>query len=745
METLNDRIKQLRKEKGLTQSQLADLLGVTDKAVSKWEVGEANPDISLLVKLAEIFGVTIDFLLTGKAEEPTISLDDMDTEKRALYLAKKDDLDNFIKYKYDDVFILFDSDIRRFIFNRDTNAKFHENLRNAIVENKSLKIFSALLDKFVEYCKNRRNENVMREVFSPAGFVKNYLNEFVAMAGALERIDVLELIKIKWFRIGTSSQPTDRFTPFVINESTLEFILEKLVIADYLSNIEFLLLLRRDEMFGRVTQIPIVASQFNAILNYFYKKNDKNHIDTILNCLYTNLRENTKGYQEYNISDDFRNGYRDVKKVYSNGICYSFKRADSYEYYSYYCAVPVISTALTSAQADLNVEMVIAFNNYNKEVASTLNEKIHVLNDEDIRLLKIKGNPNASKNEKVVASHSRYGICSYKSLMNLAQFDGFDSNNADSWKKIIPLFKSIYADYVKDAYISYMEMIEDCVEKKDYKTLFKFATDYKLTSLEEPIINCDNKEIIARAKVLFTPNEAICAEINALEEKEKALLGQRNREYEAKSVRETKANKVSSLYGNDELIADMLKWQYSIIPYKQMVGVSSFKELSKTLKKEYLDSLIKNAEDKIESITQEKKRKEDYERVANEITFDYLRKELSKNNIDTVVIKLCVRLEATLKYKYRYEGDLFDMVDTYVKNHFIIHELHNCWDDEDNNYYTYQKEDEEFRIENKNTELKTQVLHKLRMKRNSIVHADNSKVEMSIEDIEMCISIVEAM
>ena len=44
METLNDRIKNLRKEKGWTQLQLAEKLNVTDKAVSKWEVGEANPD-----------------------------------------------------------------------------------------------------------------------------------------------------------------------------------------------------------------------------------------------------------------------------------------------------------------------------------------------------------------------------------------------------------------------------------------------------------------------------------------------------------------------------------------------------------------------------------------------------------------------------------------------------------------------------------------------------------------------------
>lgn len=744
MATIGDRIKLKRKELGLTQAELGKKLNVTDRAVSKWEQNEGNPDMSIIASLANVLGVSLDYLILGKEDE-IISIDDMDTEKRALYLAKKDDIESFVKYKYDDVYILFDSEIRRFIFNRDTNAKFHENLRNAIIENKSYKIFSALLDKFVEYCKDRRNENLIRDVFSGASFVKSYLNEFVTMACALERIDVLELIKFKWFRIGSCSQPTDKFTPFVVSEATLETVLEKPVVADYLANVEFLLLLRRDEMFGRMTQIPIAGSQVNVILNYFYKRNDKSSIDVVLNRLYTNLRENTKGYQNYNVSDDIRNGYRDVKKVYSNGICYSFKRADSYEYYSYYCAVPVISTALTSAQADLNVDMIVTFNSYNKEVATTLNEKIHVLNDEDIRLFKIKGNPNASKDEKVVASHSRYGICSYKSLMNLAQFEGFDSNNADCWKKIIPLFKSVYADYVKDAYISYMEMFEDCIERKDYKTLFKFATDYKLSSLEEPIIDCDNKEILAKARELFTPNEAIVSEISVLEEKEKNLLGQRYRENEVKNVKETKTKKVNSLYGNDELIADMLKWQYSIISYKQMVGVSSFKELSKSLKKEYLDSLIENAEEKIENITQEKKRKEDYERVANEITFDYLRKELSKNNIDTVIIKLCVRLEATLKYKYRYEGDLFDMVDTYVKNHFIIHELHNCWDDEDNNYYAYQKEDEEFKIENKNTELKTQVLHKLRMKRNSIVHAENSKVEMSKEDIEMCISIVETM
>ena len=72
MEALNERIKRLRKEKGLTQNQLADQLGVTDKAVSKWEVGEANPDISLLVKMAQLFDVTVDYLLTGVSPEKEV-------------------------------------------------------------------------------------------------------------------------------------------------------------------------------------------------------------------------------------------------------------------------------------------------------------------------------------------------------------------------------------------------------------------------------------------------------------------------------------------------------------------------------------------------------------------------------------------------------------------------------------------------------------------------------------------------
>lgn len=62
-------IKELRKEKEMTQKQLADLLHITDRAVSKWERGICAPDIALLEPLAEILGVSIVELIQGERAE----------------------------------------------------------------------------------------------------------------------------------------------------------------------------------------------------------------------------------------------------------------------------------------------------------------------------------------------------------------------------------------------------------------------------------------------------------------------------------------------------------------------------------------------------------------------------------------------------------------------------------------------------------------------------------------------------
>lgn len=58
-----------RKEKGLTQAQLAEKLNITDRAVSKWETGKCMPDSSIMLELCNILGVTVNELLSGERIE----------------------------------------------------------------------------------------------------------------------------------------------------------------------------------------------------------------------------------------------------------------------------------------------------------------------------------------------------------------------------------------------------------------------------------------------------------------------------------------------------------------------------------------------------------------------------------------------------------------------------------------------------------------------------------------------------
>ena len=66
--TLGKMIASLRKENGMTQLDLAEKMGVTDIAVSKWERDLSCPDVNTIPKLAEVFGISVDELMQIKAE-----------------------------------------------------------------------------------------------------------------------------------------------------------------------------------------------------------------------------------------------------------------------------------------------------------------------------------------------------------------------------------------------------------------------------------------------------------------------------------------------------------------------------------------------------------------------------------------------------------------------------------------------------------------------------------------------------
>lgn len=82
--TLSDRLQELRKTHNLSQEQLAEKLDISRQAISKWESGQANPDINNLLKLSNIYEVSTDYILLGKETDSQIVV-----EEKIIYEEKK--------------------------------------------------------------------------------------------------------------------------------------------------------------------------------------------------------------------------------------------------------------------------------------------------------------------------------------------------------------------------------------------------------------------------------------------------------------------------------------------------------------------------------------------------------------------------------------------------------------------------------------------------------------------------------
>ena len=127
MDHIGKRIKELRKKNDLTQERLADLLGVTDKAVSKWECGLTAPDLALIIPLTRILHVSADELLGGKIEE-------IDAQR----VEFNEHCDNYLKYDMKDNYQIAQKAVseHHYEYKEDSTAKYSvELLERAIKHN----------------------------------------------------------------------------------------------------------------------------------------------------------------------------------------------------------------------------------------------------------------------------------------------------------------------------------------------------------------------------------------------------------------------------------------------------------------------------------------------------------------------------------------------------------------------------------------------------------------------------------
>jgi len=167
-------ILKLRKEKNMTQIQLAERLGVTDRAISKWENGRGMPDLSLMKPLCDELGITINELLSGKKiEEKDYYIKSEENILNTIIYSEKKIKRNRIKNICFTIMLvfaflfLFYFGYKIYLVNKYTLDKPNniDEIVNGLNNQKTIKIYKKIIDE---------------EYFTMSGFkIKNVFNDYV--------------------------------------------------------------------------------------------------------------------------------------------------------------------------------------------------------------------------------------------------------------------------------------------------------------------------------------------------------------------------------------------------------------------------------------------------------------------------------------------------------------------------------------------------------------------------------------
>lgn len=168
---LGNRIAHLRKKKGWTQNDLADLIFVTDKTVSSWELNRTEPSLETLVKLSELFACSIGYLIYGDIEKSNIETEikirlskdtfehiELFMKKGAVFLNESIQIDTYYQPTY-----------RKFL--KEDDEIIDEWLRIGIRGNKKIVNYKKWYDNMYcdEYEVEIDDENHLEQIFKVLG------------------------------------------------------------------------------------------------------------------------------------------------------------------------------------------------------------------------------------------------------------------------------------------------------------------------------------------------------------------------------------------------------------------------------------------------------------------------------------------------------------------------------------------------------------------------------------------------
>ena len=617
--SIGKRIASLRKLMGWTQVELAEKLSVSDKAVSKWESETGFPEISQFPAMANLFGVTIDYLMTGKTAKKEII-----TISKAELCAKKDDVTLAEEVK----------DL--------PNDENNKNIVDYILQYQSLNVFKKLCE-------------------SDSRFINRFkLLDAITLAVVSNRLS---------FLIGKEFYIDENYRFTFENEDEIKSLLpieDKEHFRNYQDQCvcliprEFFTLLVTDKRIGESTLNKLLSNQnerecvwyhaFPYMIDEAYKNDNKKLLRRLLDI---SRQNNAIAYEKIETKYD----------SYGYILNYFFIASEYGK--NGHGLVRVLESTIKSALEKGDFDMVDEFNDINMDVENFVKTRFknlynnstncYLANADEIRIAKLKLDKSVSKMDLQVQSSIHNGIISIKELKETANF--------------VIIKKALFAYPIHP-----FELLYKMYQQQKWRELFEFSVDFALNKLSDSIIR-QNKESIEDA-ILETWTKD-------------------NQPY----------NHIKSLCINDDdLYVSRYDISYGNRDNHNQKNIQDVVDYLCAVRQRIIDELAN---------------KFDKDRITGELTKDYFNSELCKGNRDLVIIKLCVRMEAILKYDYNFQGDFSEMLD-----HFC-NRFETC-DDESNNYDPYT----------------TTMLNRLRRQRNSIVHSEKTGESMSDEEIKQCIDYI---
>ena len=439
-------IATLRKTKGWTQVELAEKLNVSDKAVSKWESETGLPEISQLPTMATLFGVTIDYLMTGKTPEKEIV-----TISKAELCAKTDDVSLAEEVK----------DL--------PNDENNKNIVDYILQYQSLNVFRKLCEIDSSFINRFKMLDAMR-----LAVVSNSLSILVGKVFSVDRnckftfenedeIKSLLPVEDKEYFRNYQDQcncliPRDFFTLLVtdkrVNETTLNV---------FLSNQN-----------GREC---VWYHAFPYLIDEAYKNgNDK----LLLKLLEISRKNNAIAYETIDpIYDNYDSSYNYVLNYFFIAPKYGNKG---------HGLVRVLESTIKAALEKGDFDMVQEFNNINidvenfvttkfrREHESVTKSKCYIATSDEIRVAKLKLDKSVSRTDLEIQSAIHNGIVDIKELKEIADFKAV---------------KKALNDYPVHPF----ELVYRMYQQQKWRELFEFSVDYDINRLSDAILY-QNKEDI---------------------------------------------------------------------------------------------------------------------------------------------------------------------------------------------------------------------------------------------------------